>query len=68
MQYAEWQVKRYNERREEKRQVELRLLDLKNADRGTFDPKLEEKIEYNESRLQDLKAILYDTEKDFGLI
>lgn len=68
MQFAEWQVKRYNERREEKRQIELRLLDLKNADRGIEDPKLEEKIEYNESRLQDLKAILYDTERDFGLV
>ena len=52
---AEYQVRVYKRRMEEKKQLELRILALKEAYEGRQDPKLAQHIQYSEGRLQRLE-------------
>lgn len=51
---AEVQVKRFSQKKEERRALEYRLLQWKEAQAGKNDPKLAQEIEYSEGRLQRL--------------
>lgn len=61
---AEWQDTRYKASIEERNVLELRLMNLKNQINGTPDPKLEARIEYEETRLQKLKAKILKYEEE----
>lgn len=67
MAVAEAQVMWYKHQQEEKRVLELRLLDMKKAIEGKEDPKLQQAIEYNEGRLQKLNAELAQKQEDYGV-
>lgn len=61
--YAEWQASRYHILREEARQLELRLLLLKEQRSGReADAKLEKQIDYSESRLAKMRYKLHRME------
>ena len=54
MAIADWQAANYDAAIEERKLVEYRLLDLKNAKDGTADAKLEKAIEYTQDRIKRL--------------
>lgn len=58
---AEYQVREYKRQVEEKKQLELRLLALREAYQGKQDPKLAQHIAYSEGRLQRLNFELAKT-------
>ena len=62
--YSEWQANRYHILREESKQIELRILFMKQAksSTGTRDAKLEQQIEYSEQRLEKLRFKLHRME------
>lgn len=61
--YAEWQANRYHLLREEARQLELRLLLLKEQRSGReADAKLEKQINYSEGRLEKMRYKLHRME------
>lgn len=67
MAIADWQVARVKAAQEEKRVLEYRLLHLKELDKGnTADAKLQENIEYTESRLEKLNYRLAKLEDKYG--
>lgn len=53
---VEAQVKAYKEAEEERLMLECRIMQLKNADAGKNDPKLQAAIKHNEGRLQRLQG------------
>lgn len=63
MAIAEWQVKQYEAKLEEKRVLELRTLALKKAYEGKQDARLEQQISYNEGRLQKLNYQIHKLEE-----
>lgn len=62
---AEYQVSRYNVAVEEKKALELRLLNMKQIQEGKQDPKLQQAIEYSEDRLVKLNYRLREMEKEY---
>lgn len=66
MVYTEWQVKNYQSQVEEKRLLELRLLNLKEAYQGKRDARLGQLIEYSEGRVQNLQAKIRKMEEQAG--
>lgn len=66
MNIAEWQTKRYHVRVNEKTALELRILALKQSQNGgEVDPKIQQAIDYNEARLERLRAELADLEERY---
>jgi len=63
--YAEFQVKQYNAKLEEKRLVEYRLLQLREAQQGKQDARLEQQIEYSEGRLAKLNHELHEMQTEY---
>ena len=63
---VEGQVAAYKEAQEERKQLECRILQLKNADEGKNDPKLQQVIEYNEKRLHRYNAEIAEMEAENG--
>lgn len=63
---VEGQVAAYKEAQEERKQLECRILQLKNADDGKNDPKLQQIIEYNEKRLHRYNAEIAEMEAENG--
>lgn len=61
---VEGQVEAYKEAQEERKQLECRILQLKNQDEGKQDPKLQQAIEYNEQRLHRIQATIAEMEAD----
>lgn len=66
MAIADWQVTRFKAAQEEKRMLDFRLLQLKLAADGKKDARLEQEIEYTETRLQKLNYKLKQWEDDYG--
>lgn len=58
-------VKRYDEAREERSLLELRLIHLRNLQRGEPDPQVEREIQYNEDRLSRVVTDINDFEEEF---
>lgn len=63
MMVAEWQVKRYNEAKEEIIVLRLRCMQLDQQRSGKANAKLEKEIEYTESRIQKLSYEVEQMEK-----
>lgn len=55
MAYTNWQLKKHTLMVEEKQQLELKLLLLKQSKENNSDPKLEKQIEYNENKIEKLR-------------
>lgn len=55
MRYTNWQLKKHTLMVEEKQQLELKLLLLKQSGADPSDPKLEKQIDYNENRIEKLR-------------
>ena len=70
MAVAEYQVQRYKTAQEERKMLELRLLHLKDLVEGVpveeRNAKLQQQIEYNETRLEKLKYKLIKMEEDYA--
>lgn len=66
MAIADWQVTRMKAAQEEKRMLEFKLLQLKLAHEGKKDAKLEQQIEYTDTRIQKLNYKLKEWEADYG--
>lgn len=66
MMVAEWQVKRYNEAKEELIVLRLRCMQLEQQRNGKANAKLEKEIEYTESRIQKLSYEIEQTEKKYA--
>ena len=66
MMVAEWQVARFNSAQAERKMLEFRILQLKQAASGKKDARLEQEIEYNQGRLDKLNFKLAEMEKDYG--
>jgi hypothetical protein len=64
MVWANWQLDRLNEMKNQTRVIEYRLMHLKNLSNGVQDPKLEENIRYNEERLQALTTKILKFEEE----
>lgn len=60
--FAEWQAGRYKANRETKRMLELRLLHLKLLQEKKNDPKIENEINYIQSRVDKLQRYLREVE------
>lgn len=63
---AEWQASRFNAAKEERRLLELRLLQLQDEYRDSPNPKLQENIEYNQERLDKLKYKMKKMEERYA--
>lgn len=66
MAVAEWQVSRHQAAREEKRMLEFRLLQLKQAEEGKQDAKLEQQIEYTQGRIERLNYKIQKMEDEYA--
>lgn len=66
MMVAEWQVKRYNEAKEELVVLRLRRMQLEQQRNGKANAKLEKEIEYTESRIQKLSYEVQQTENKYA--
>lgn len=66
MKIAEWQVERYQLAQQELRQLQMRNLALEQLKKGQPNAKLQQEIEYNERRIQGLKAKLVKMERDYA--
>ena len=66
MAIADRQVSRYKAAQEEKKALELRLLQMRLAQKGNKDAALEKQIEYTEQRLQTLVHKLQKVENQYG--
>lgn len=64
---AEWQAARYHAAVEERKALELRLLQLKMARQGNRDAALEKQIHHQESRVQKMNIDILEMERDAGL-
>jgi hypothetical protein len=60
---AEWQASRYKANKEKKKLIEMQLLHLKLLNDGKSDPKIEEEIEYLQSRVDKLGRYLLEVEE-----
>ena len=63
---AEWQAAKYQEAKEERSMVELRLLSLKELKSGKDNASLEQQIEYNQERLSKLTAKIGRMEENYA--
>lgn len=63
---AEWQAAKYQEAKEERSMVELRLLSLKELKSGKDNARLEQQIEYNQERLSKLTAKIGRMEENYA--
>lgn len=63
---AEYEVTKYRELEETIRLLELRLLEMKQANQGKQDPRLQKTIEYHEGRVQRLRAELDELTEKYG--
>ena len=63
---AEYQANRYKRAQEEKRSLELRLIQMKQLAQGEQDAALQQQIEYQETRLHRLNKKLEDMERKYG--
>lgn len=54
MHIAEWEVRKFKRKEEEKKQLEYRILELKEAMAGKQDPRLQQALDYSQGRLQKL--------------
>lgn len=66
MAIAEWQVRRYNEAKDEIVLLKLRKKNLENQRSNKTDAKLEKQIQYYESRIEKLAKEISDVEKNYG--
>lgn len=66
MAIAEWQVRRFKAKEEEKKQLQFRILELKEAYANKQDPKLQQAIEYSQGRLQKLTYELQEMQEDLA--
>jgi len=65
---AEWQSKRYKVSQDKKKVLELRLLHLNLLkDKQGTNPRLEQEIAYNQSRVAKLDRYLVEVEQDLGI-
>lgn len=62
---AEWEAARYKANKEKKKLLEYRLLQLKMLNEDKADPKLEQEIEYLQSRVDKLGRYLTEVEESF---
>lgn len=58
-------VKRYDEAKEERNMLELRLMHIKNLQQGQNNPDIEKEIQYNEDRLSRIQAEIRDFEEEY---
>lgn len=65
--YVEYQAKRYQQAKEMRRTLEMRLLQLKDAQQGKADAAQDKVIQVNEERLRDLNYSITKMERDFGV-
>ncbi len=65
MRVAEWQVKRYQLAKEEKRMLELRQLALQEALAGKQDARLQSQLDYTAGRLQNLEYQIQQMEDKY---
>lgn len=63
---ADWQVSRFKAAETEARMLEFRLMQMRLSVQGKKDTKLEQQIEYNQSRLNTLRYELAEMEKRYG--
>lgn len=63
---ANYQVSKHNQNKELMKALQLRLFSLKDAQAGRNDPKLQQQIEYNESRLARLREDVETFEQRYG--
>ncbi len=63
---AEWQVSRYKAAQEERKAVELRLLQLKAIDEGKRPANLAQQLEYHSGRLKKLEADIAEMEDQYN--
>lgn len=66
MVFAEWQVKRYRAKKEERRMLELRCLALQEALAGKQDAQLQQQLEYQTGRLQSLNFEIMKFEEKYA--
>lgn len=64
--FAERQVASYDAAKEEAKQTELRLLELREAAQGRTDPRLQKQIRYNQERLDGLLRKVRKMETDWA--
>ncbi len=64
--YAEWQVARYDEAREERKMLEMKLMNLKLVDEGKADARLQQQIDYTADRLNKLNYKINQMEEDYA--
>ncbi len=64
--YAEWQVARYDEAREERKMLEMKLMNLKFVDEGKADARLQQQIDYTADRLNKLNFKISQMEEDYA--
>ena len=61
---SEWQAKRYRTAEEEARMLEFRLIQLREINAGNKDAALQQRIEYNQNRLNKLRYEIKQMEED----
>lgn len=64
MVFAEWQVSRYKAEKDKKKMLELRLLYLKMKQEKKEDPKIQQEIEYIQSRIDRIQRYMNEVEED----
>lgn len=64
--YAEWQVARYDEAREERKMLEMKLMNLNLINEGKADAKLQQQIEYTADRLNKLNYKISQMEEEYA--
>lgn len=64
--FANYQVSCYQRNKEQTKAIQLRLFALKDAYAGRNDPKTQQAIQYNEDRLQRLRAEIAEFEDRYG--
>lgn len=65
MAVAEWQASRYNAAKEERKMLEMKLLNLRQVQAGTPDAALQQQIEYNGDRLKKINAKISEMEEEY---
>lgn len=63
---AEYQSRRFEEAKEERDMLNLKLLNLKNLNTGTPDPVIEKEIAYYNNLIQELELNIEDMERKYG--
>lgn len=65
--YVEYQAERYKEAKEERRILEMRMIQLQEAMRGQADAAQDKSISVTEQRLRDLNYKILKMERDYGV-